>query len=208
MDVEPDGLQFDPVSIRVANIREGQAHEGRRVRILTNLGNARITVQVDIGFGDAVVPGAKEITYPVLLDFPAPRILAYPPESIVAEKLEALVSLGMANTRMKDFYDLRLIARSFLFEGPKLVKSIQATFNRRKTDIPANIPTALNDEFAGDKNKQRQWAAFLDRSGLNMKASILPEVIQELRLFLVLPLKAAATNTRFTKSWGAGETWG
>ncbi len=128
VDVEPDGLQFNPEIIRVEDIREGQAYGGQRVRLLANLGNTQIAVQIDIGFGDPVTPEAKEITYPTLLDFPAPRILAYPPESVVAEKLEALVSLGMVNTRMKDIYDLRLMARLLTFEGSTLVDAIRATF--------------------------------------------------------------------------------
>ncbi len=207
VDVEPDGLQFDPESIGIASIREGRAYEGQRVRLLANLGNARITVQIDIGFGNAVTPEAKEITYPTLLDFPAPRILAYPPESVVAEKLEALVSLGMANTRMKDFYDLRLIARSFPFEGLTLVKAIQATFNRRKTDIPSTTPTTLSDEFASDEDKRKQWTAFLTRSRLEKPDVSLAEVIEELRLFLIPPLKAAASGTVLPRSWVAGGPW-
>lgn len=207
VDVEPDGLHFNSEIIRVEDIREGQADGGQRVRLLANLGNARITVQIDIGFGDPVTPEAKEITYPTLLDFPAPRILAYPPESVVAEKLEALVSLGMVNTRMKDIYDLRLIARSFPFEGSTLVDAIRATFNSRKTDIPTTTPTALSDEFCRNEDKQKQWTAFLTRSGLEKPDISLAEVIEELHLFLVPPLKAAASSTEFPESWVDGGPW-
>lgn len=207
VDVEPDGLQFNPEIIRVEDIREGQAYGGQRVRLLANLGNARITVQIDIGFGDPVTPEAKEITYPTLLDFPAPRILAYPPESVVAEKLEALVSLGMVNTRMKDIYDLRLMARLLTFEGLTLVDAIRATFNRRKTDIPTTTPTALSDEFCRDEDKQKQWTAFLTRSGLEKPDIEFIEVIGELRSFLVLPLETAATGAEFVKSWRHGGPW-
>jgi len=207
MDVEPDGLRFDPDIIRLEDIREGQAYGGQRVRLLANLGNARITVQIDIGFGDPVTPEAKEITYPTLLDFPAPRILAYPPESVVAEKLEALVSLGMVNTRMKDIYDLRLMARLLTFEGSTLVDAIRATFNRRDTEIPTTTPTALSAEFVKDEDKRKQWTAFLIRSRLEKPDVSLAEVIEKLRLFLAPPLKAAASGTVLPRSWVAGGPW-
>lgn len=207
VDVDPDGLQFDPESIRVESIREGQVYAGQRVRIRANLGNARITVQIDIGFGDSVTPEAMEITYPTLLDFPAPRILAYPPESVVAEKLEALVSLGMVTTRMKDFYDLRSIARSFTFEGMTLVKAIKATFDRRRSQIPMSTPTALSDEFASDGEKQTQWTAFLTRTRLDEPSGKLSEVTNELRSFLVPPLEAAATGKELIKTWRDGGPW-
>lgn len=164
-------------------------------------------MQIDIGFGDLVTPEAKEIIYPTLLDFPAPRILAYPPESVVAEKLEALVSLGMVTTRMKDIYDLRLMTRLLTFEGSTLVDAIRATFNSRKTDIPTTTPTALSDEFCRDEDKQKQWTAFLTRSGLEKPDIELIEVIGELRSFLIPLLKAAATGTDFVKSWAGGGTW-
>jgi len=207
VDVEPDGLQFNPEIIGVEDIREGQAYGGQRVRLLANLGNARITVQIDIGFGDPVTPEAKEITYPTLLDFPAPRILAYPPESVVAGKLEALVSLGMVTTRMKDIYDLRLMARLLTFESSTLIDAIRATFNSRDTEIPTTTPTALSAEFVKDEDKPKQWAAFLIRSGLEKPDIELIEVIGELRSFLVLPLEAAATGAEFVKSWRHGGPW-
>ncbi len=136
VDVEPDGLTFDAGSVRVAEIREGQAYQGQRVKLIGLLGTARVPVQIDVGFGDVVTPTAKEIDYPTLLDLPAPRIRAYPPETVVAEKLQAMVALGVQNSRMRDFYDLRIIARQFSFEGATLVAAVTATFYRRLTDIP------------------------------------------------------------------------
>jgi hypothetical protein len=124
VEVEPDGLEFDPETIRVNEIREDQEYQGQRVRLLGNLGNARISVQIDIGFGDVVTPRAEKIIYPTLLDLPAPRILAYPVETVVGEKLQAMVALGMLNSRMKDFYDLRMVARQFTFDGSKLVEAV------------------------------------------------------------------------------------
>lgn len=148
--VEPDGLEFDPDSIRVAEIREGQSYQGQRVKLIARLGNANIPAQVDIGFGDVVTPEAQAIDYPTLLNLPAPRIRAYPPETVVAEKLQALVDLGMQNSRMKDFYDLWIIARQFSFEGPTMVAAVRATFERRATTLPKTVPTGLSEEFATD----------------------------------------------------------
>lgn len=205
--VGPDGLEFDPESIQVTEIRETHEYQGQRIRLSANLGNARITVQVDIGLGDAVTPGALKITYPTLLDLPAPRILAYPVETVIAEKLQAMVALGMLNSRMKDFYEVRMILRQFSFEGPKLAEAIRATFKRRQTEIPKSIPTALSNEFAMDTEKGTQWKAFLNRSGLEDIALELPQIIDEIRVFLIPPLNAAARGVDFQFEWTAGAPW-
>jgi len=207
VEVKPDGLQFDPESIQVTEIREIQEYQGQRIKLIANLGKARISVQVDIGFGDAVTPEARQITYPTLLDLPAPLILAYPVEIVVAEKLQAMVALGMLNSRMKDFYDVRMISRQFRFEGPKLAEAIRVTFDRRRTEIPESIPTALSDEFAMDSEKGTQWKAFLNRSGLEDIALELPQIIDEIRVFLIPPLNAAARGVDFQFEWTAGAPW-
>jgi len=207
VEVKPDGLQFDPESIQVTEIREIQEYQGQRIKLIANLGKARISVQVDIGFGDAVTPEARQITYPTLLDLPAPLILAYPVETVVAEKLQAMVALGMLNSRMKDFYDVRMISRQFRFEGPKLAEAIRVTFDRRRTEIPESIPTALSDEFAMDSEKGTQWKAFLNRSGLEDIALELPQIIDEIRVFLIPPLNAAARGVDFQFEWTAGAPW-
>ena len=186
--VESDGLVFEASSIRVAEIREGREYQGRRVKLVTLLGAARIPVQVDVGFGDIVTPEAREIDYPTLLDLPAPRIRAYPPETVVAEKLEALVSLGMQNSRMKDFYDLWIIGRQFSFEAPTLVRAVRATFERRGTNLPRNAPIGLSEEFVTDEQKITQWNAFMARNQLTESRTDLSEVIGELRRFL-LPVR-------------------
>lgn len=207
MEVEPDGLTFDARSVRVAEIREGQAYQGQRVKLIGLLGTARIPVQIDVGFGDVVTPEAKEIEYPTLLDLPAPRIRAYPPETVVAEKLQAMVALGMQNSRMRDFYDLRIIARQFSFEGTTLVTAVGATFNRRRTGIPQAVPTGLSDEFATDEHKITQWKAFLARSQLEGAEIELSQVINELRAFLIPVLDAAANAKDFAHSWANGGPW-
>lgn len=205
--VEPDGLTIDSDSVHVSEIREGQTYLGLRVKLVARLGTARIPVQVDIGFGDTVIPEATEIDYPTLLELPAPRIRAYPPETVVAEKLQAMVALGMQNSRMRDFYDLWTIARNFSFEGATLVTAVRATFDRRLTAIPQALPTALSDEFATDEHKKNQWKGFLARSQLENTDIELTQVIDQLRPFLMPVLEAAANANDFAYIWGSGGPW-
>ncbi|PYU55990.1 MAG: hypothetical protein DMG55_25750 [Acidobacteria bacterium] len=164
--VEDNGLVFDPKSLRVERIKEQQEYEGLRVNLVARLERARIHMQIDIGFGDVIVPLPKEIQYPTLLNFPSPRLRAYPREAVVAEKLEALVKLEMANTRMKDFYDLWRLSQVD-FDGALLTEAIKATFQRRGTQVPSNTPKALTDEFARDAQRVRQWQGFLNKSSLD-----------------------------------------
>lgn len=140
-----DGMVFDGASIRANAIRENTAHDGIRVRFGASLNNARVSMQIDFGFGDTVVPGPIEIEYPALLDFPPPRIRGYPRETVIAEKFQAMVALGEVNTRFKDFYDVWYISRRFDFDGSVLARAISATFHRRDTLVPASTPVALTD---------------------------------------------------------------
>ena len=206
VEVEPDGLEFDPDSIRIAEIREGQSYQGQRVKMNARLGNANIPVQVDIGFGDVVTPAAQAIDYPTMLDLPAPKIRAYPPETVVAEKLQALVDLDMQNSRMKDFYDLWSIARQFSFEGPILVAAVRATFECRATTLPKTVPTGLSEEFATDKQKNKQWRAFLERTQLREWDLSLLQVVDDLRSFL-LPVLLAAEKGEDFRHWWVGGAW-
>ena len=152
--VEDDGLVFDADSVTAERIKEDQDYEGVRVHCRVRLENAEIVLQIDIGFGDAVTPRSTRITYPAMLEFPAPDLSAYPRQTVVAEKFQAMVALGIANSRMKDFYDLWVLARTFEFDGPTLSRAIQATFRRRKTDVPATPPLALTAAFATDAQSQ------------------------------------------------------
>jgi predicted nucleotidyltransferase component of viral defense system len=206
--VEPDGLEFDADSIQVQEIREDQEYQGQRVNLTVFLGNARIGLQIDVGFGDAITPRIEEIRYPTILDFPAALIRACPRETVVAEKLQAMVSLGMVNSRMKDFYDLLIMAKEFSFDGSTLVQAIEATFDRRRTSIPLEVPTALSDEFMMDRDKGTQWQAFLKRNNLEEHCLVdFTQVIKELKKFLVLPLKAAASDKEFYLLWPASGPW-
>jgi len=207
VDVEPDGLLFDPDAVTAEPIREEQAYQGQRVTLVAFLGKARVPIRVDVGFGDVVIPRARIISYPSLLDFPAPRIRAYPRETVVAEKLQAMVVLGIANNRMKDFYDLYVLARDFAFDGAALIRAIQATFKRRKTEIPRETPLALTKEFGRDDVKSVQWKAFVSKSGLGQNMPGLPGVLTYLQGFLLPALKAASGQALIPTYWRAGGPW-
>lgn len=145
-DVEPDGMVFDPTTVKTESIKEDADYEGVRVRFVGLLGKARVAMQIDVGFGDVVTPGAVDITYPALLDFPAPSLSGYPRETVVAEKFQAMVYLRTLNSRMKDFYDVWLLARQFAFDGAVLQNAIAATFKNRETAIDV-APIAFTPEF-------------------------------------------------------------
>jgi len=188
--VEADGMEFDPSSISIEEIRDNNRYGGRRVKLLGNLGNTRCHVHLDVGYGDAVTPGPDEATFPTLLeDLLPPRLIVYPRATVVAEKLETIVSLGMANSRMKDFFDLRALASENATDVGLLGEAIVATFQRRGTDLPSGIPLGLSDEFAYDPTKQAQWNAFLQRNRL--ETSPLAEAVAEVRKYLTEPLRLA-----------------
>lgn len=156
-----DGVEFNADALRVDRIREELEYGGLRLRTTASISGARISLTIDIGFGDALEPGAEELDYPSMLDFPMPRLRGYARETVIAEKFQAMVALGRANTRMKDFYDIWILSRSFTFDGDRLPRAIAATFARRGTAIPQDLPDALTPAFAEDVQKQRQWRAFV-----------------------------------------------
>ena len=207
VEVKPDGMEFKAESIQITEIREDLEYPGQRVKLEGRLGNARINTQIDIGFGDSVVPNPTQIEYPTLLDMPAPRIRVYPPETVIAEKFESMVSRGMLNSRMKDYYDIRMMAKEFRFDGNSLTKAIKATFTRRGIAIPKDTPIAITEEFFSDTDKNTQWQAFLRNSRLDEKDLTLSQIIDDIRRFLMPPVIAAANNRPFTKSWAAGGSW-
>lgn len=187
--VEPDAATFDAGSVKVAPIRDGDAYGGRRITARGRVGTARLSVQVDVGIGDAVTPDPEWLEYPSLLGFPGPRLRAYPRESVLAEKLHAMVLLGARNSRMKDYFDVRALLREDALSPGELERAIAATFERRRTALPEGVPVGLSDEFARDASKQAQWKAFLDKNRL--KAPDLQEVVAEVRDFLAEPMRLA-----------------
>lgn len=203
--VDDDGLTFNAENVQGEAIKEEDEYQGIRIRGEARLGAARIPLQIDIGFGDAVTPAPVEIDYPTLLEFPAPVLRAYNRETVVAEKFQAMVVLGMANSRMKDFFDLWSLARQFSFEGPLLAEALRATFARRQTEFPDGPPLALSAEFADDATKQTQWRAFLRNSELT--AVELVEVVQSLREFLAPPAEALRMGIPFAMNWHPQREW-
>jgi predicted nucleotidyltransferase component of viral defense system len=184
-----DGIVFVAESIKAEEIRKEANYAGIRISMIGLLGTARTSIQVDIGYGDAVTPAPETAIYPVLLkDFPAPELRVYPRYTVVAEKLETLTTLGIANTRMKDYFDLWVLHEQGEFDQEILRSAIAATFNRRGRSIPTRLPLGLSDEFANDDQKQRQWQAFLKKNQL--KPIELAEVTQTLRAWL-WPLMSA-----------------
>ena len=201
-----DGMEFQPGSVKAAEIRKEANYAGVRVTLTALLGGARCHLQVDIGFGDAVVPGAEDVHYPVILDdMPVPKLQAYPRYTVVAEKLEALVSLGILNSRMKDFFDLWVLAEYSDFDGAVLVRAVAATFERRRTVIPQSVPIGLSDEFSTDALKQKQWQAFLRKNAIAPKP--LETVIADLRKFLLPVLQLVSIKNSSKKMWCAGKGW-
>jgi len=207
LNVEDDGLMFDEKSIRVLPIREGMEYQGRRVNLLAYLGKGRIPIHVDIGFGDAVTPKPEMIEYPTVLDFPAPRIRACSRSTVVAEKFHAMVMLGIANSRMKDFYDLYALASRFAFDGSILIKAVKATFRRRKTAVPGLVPMALTEEFVQDSTKRIQWNAFIRKSGMGASAPEFMEVLSVLRVFFLPVMEAASGRGASPGQWKARGPW-
>jgi hypothetical protein len=203
-----DGIEFMPDTVRAVPIREAQEYDSIRVTLVGLLHKARIHLQVDIGFGDAVTPAPERIEFPTLLDAPAPQLLAYTRYTMVAEKLEAMVRLGMANSRMKDFYDIWLLSRLFEFDGGTLCEAVRSTFRRRSTLLPAGLPMALTDEFRKDTQKQTQWRAFVRKSRPESVSDDINAVIGELATFLMPIVEAARSEKRFELPWPRGGPWG
>lgn len=205
LDSEPDGLVFELASIEVRLIKEDAEYEGVRVRFHATLAKARIPMQIDIGFGDVIVPKPGKVEYPAMLEFPPPVLRAYPKEAVVAEKLEALTVLGTLNSRMKDYYDLALLARLYPFDGAVLVEAIGATFRHRGTEIEAE-PVGLTAAFLSNPARVVQWRAFIRRSRLAPK-STLEEVVEQVRHFAAAPLASAASDRAFGLNWQPGGPW-
>ena len=175
-----DGVAFDLASVKGAAIRKEAGYGGVRVDLLATLDGARIALQVAIGFGDAVTPAPKSVNYPVLLEgLPAPQLRAYPKYTVVAEKFHAVCLLGMANTRMKDYFDLWVLLTEGALDPSELHRAVEATFQRRKLAVPNAVPSGLSDAFALDAAKQKQWVAFLKKNRLETVE--LTEVVALLR---------------------------
>jgi len=195
-----DGIAFDPESVKADAIREDNTYGGTRITLVARIGSTRCALQIDVGFGDAVTPEPQTVVYPTLLkDFQAPTLRVYPVYTVIAEKYQAMVILGQANSRMKDFYDLAVIARRTALDGVTLAAAIAATFARRQTPLPTEHPLALSSQFSEDPAKLRQWQAFLNKNSIT--ATSLAYTVSLLSLLLWPPTEATAANSQLTTAW-------
>ncbi|MEW6212667.1 MAG: nucleotidyl transferase AbiEii/AbiGii toxin family protein [Acidobacteriota bacterium] len=207
VEVPDDGIRFDNDSVRGERITLDAKYHGVRIHIEGKLGSARLFLQVDFGFGDVIVPGPIEIEYPELLDFGKPRLLGYTPESAIAEKFEAMVDRELANSRMKDFYDIWMLSQRVRFDGGILSRAIRETFNRRGTPLPTEPPLALTSDFSQDAVKLTQWKAFLRKGKLEVNEKTFSEIIDVQRGFLMPAAIAAARNETFEMIWPPQGDW-
>jgi predicted nucleotidyltransferase component of viral defense system len=205
VEVPDDGVQFGVDSILVDTIRAQQEYAGVRVELRASLAGAVVRVQVDVGFGDAVDP--TELMFPSLLDFPQPSLRAYTRENAIAEKFEAMNKLGMANTRMKDYFDIWHLSHRFDFIGIELARTNAATFMRRGTPLPTGVPLGLSLEFAGDRLKQTQWRAFWKKAVRRELVPELPEIVSDIGEFLMPAVTAAKQDGEFNGVWPPGGPW-
>jgi len=197
-----DGITFEPASVRADTIREDNRYGGMRVRLNGRIGNVRCALQVDVGFGDAVTPEPQTVVFPVLLvDLSAPTLRVYPVYTVIAEKYHAMTILGLANSRMKDFFDIATIAQRTDLDGATLAQAIVATFTRRGTALPTQPPVALTGEFGDDHSKQRQWQAFLNKNRIT--AGSLPETAELIHTLLWPATQVAAAGSGATARWDA-----
>ena len=204
LDVEPDGLDFDPDSVRAERIIENADYEGVRILLNGSLGSARVSLQIDIGFGDLVFPSPEKINLPAILDFSPTRLLCYSRESVIAEKFEIMVKLGELNSRMKDFYDIWMLSRCFDFEGTKLSEAIRLTFERRKTPFPETI-IIFTEDFAAQK--QVQWKAFWKRLKQEHVPDSFADIMQMVNEFLLPLTMAISSGKPFNRNWIGPGPW-
>ena len=206
LEIEPpDGMDWAEDSVAVEEVREEEAYHGLRVFVTGYLAEARQKLQVDLGFGDAVTPGPVVVTFPTLLGLPAPRVRAYPPETVIAEKTQVMERYGLQNSRVKDLWDVWSLAQHLPFQGATLCQALEATFARRQTPLPTQPPLALTPLFAEDAFKRQQWGAFLLRAGVDPVE--LGEVVRALHNFLWPPLEALAQNRPLSLAWPPAGPW-
>jgi len=204
---EEDGLVFDRASVEGTKIKEDDEYDGVRVKLLADLAGARIPMQIDIGFGDAVYPDPELASFPVLLQMEAPLIRAYPREASIAEKFHAMVLLDIRNSRMKDFYDIWFMANTWTFDMASLRNAILASFQRRGSTIPTGVPFALTDDFLNDPQKTQQWSAFVNRLDPGEKAPSLGEVGAVLRAFLLPCISGDSPTKAEILAWTPNQGW-
>jgi hypothetical protein len=205
--VSPDAVSFDAESIHVETIRAEDEYAGARATLTARLGSARVTLQIDMGVGDAVWPAPQTCHYPTFLEFPAPQILAYPREAVIAEKFEAMVILGDRNSRIKDFFDIHYLASHFEFDRIILRGAIRQTFDRRRTPIPPDVPVALTREYWANPSRPAQVRAFSKRAGISVLDNFTEACSQMLAEFLSPILDDLRQDSNPPGIWHPGGPW-
>ena len=205
-EVVSDGMVFDLKSVKGEKIKEDADYEGVRIKFRGNLGNARIPMRIDMGFGDTVVPKPKMINYPVLLDFPKPHLVGYTFETVVAEKFEAMIKLGALNSRMKDFYDVWLLIRQFTFNWASLADAIARTFKNRKAELPKTIPFFAAEIYSEESDRNRIWKAFLEKNEIRATEK-LKDAAEAIENFLQPVVESIIAGKDFESTWKAPGPW-
>ena len=205
--VEPDGLVFDLQTVKGQTIKEDADYEGVRVKFIGFLERSRIPMQIDVGFGDIIYPRPEVIDYPVILDFPMPHLKGYPVESVASEKFEAMVKLGLLNSRMKDFYDIWLMIRQFNFDGIQLAEALRRTFKYRKTSLPQKKTLFAEEIYDEKSDRQTLWKAFLKKGGIGHAPEMLSTTARQIEKFLIEPLDAIRKDNNFNKKWEIPGLW-
>ncbi|MFH2145192.1 MAG: nucleotidyl transferase AbiEii/AbiGii toxin family protein [Candidatus Omnitrophota bacterium] len=205
--VVSDGLIFDSKNVKGQRIKEDADYEGVRVKFVGLLERSRIPMQIDIAFGDSIYPKPRIIEYPVILDFPKPKLKGYPAESIVSEKFEAMIKLGLLNSRMKDFYDIWLMMHQFDFNGLRLVEALKRTFKQRKTVLPQRKPLFAEEIYDGTSDRQTLWRAFLKKADVKHAPKKLSTTVKAIEKFLFEPLVAVNKSEKFNAKWKAPGPW-
>ncbi|MBW2149461.1 MAG: nucleotidyl transferase AbiEii/AbiGii toxin family protein [Deltaproteobacteria bacterium] len=204
--VENDGIVFHKDTVSAARITEDADYKGIRVLVRGNLGSTRLFLQVDIGFGDVIIPGPSKVKYPVLLDFPPPELDGYTMESTVAEKFQAMMKLGLLNSRMKDFYDIWFLSRNFDFKWETLIEAIEKTFEKTKTPVISE-PTIFNPSFMKDENKQAQWQGFINKAKLGDAPASFENLAARIKFFLQPVVVSIIDRQTFRLFWAAPGPW-
>lgn len=205
--VDADGLIFDSETVQGRKIKEDADYEGVRVKFIGFLERSRIHMQIDVGFGDIIYPKSQAIDYPIILSLPKPHLKGYPVESVVSEKFEAMVKLGLLNSRMKDFYDIWLMIRQFNFNGSDLAEALKRTFEHRKTNLPVGKPLFAEEIYDEKSDRQTLWKAFLRKGNIKHAPDRLATTAKEIENFLIKPLDAINKMQEFVGEWKAQGAW-
>lgn len=207
VEIVNDGLTFDRENVTATPIREESVYDGVRMVVRVALGTMLIRLQVDVGFGNQIVPEPQPSEFPALLAEHGPVIRLYSPETVIAEKFNAMVLLGMANSRMKDYFDIWMLSRNFIIEEKVLREAIRQTFAKRQTALPETEPIGLSDEFASNESKRRQWQGFVLRRRKQDTLPDLTEILSAIRGFIMPIVVGIYAATPPAMTWTPDQGW-